>query len=122
MTKKTEREVARLNRLADYIESNPDKFELMDTAKCIVGIGNRLARKKESGWKTSREVFGKWVGLSFDVVTELYVGAFNDLNKRYKYINLGNHKIGVRQTVGILRWIAKEKAKGKILKSLDNYV
>lgn len=49
VNRETERQVARLNNLADFIEANPEQYGQDSSDVCIIGLGLRLKRTELGG-------------------------------------------------------------------------
>lgn len=120
MNRETQRQIARLRRLADIILTYKD-FAQGHPDYCTVGLGLRLNNgkigkivKPPTGFDLLSvrlsKAFAKKFGISEKTVYNLYWGNFNEINPRVK----SDYTDGTirRKVSGLLNYIANRKEKG----------
>jgi hypothetical protein len=115
MNRETQRQIARLNRLVEFIEANPDQYNQVGAFTCVCGLGARLERGKLIPVSDFHEypdiVFARRYGVSGDTARNINGGYFQKVNPRLD--NTGNASTTKPSTaISLLNYIIKQKEKG----------
>lgn len=127
MNRETQRQIERLEKLADFISKNPNEYNQGIPNKCIIGLGarferGRLAPRKYNGfgfWDVNRAIFTKKYGISKINTYHIFWGNFKEINPRATSISISSfltdkeQESNRKKAVNILRYVAKQKSLGK---------
>ena len=128
MIRETQRQIARLRALKNYIQNNPKEFRQSTPEDCVIGLGVRFYRGimrtqyqartslQWMGWNKLQRDFAKRYGVTEETASKLFSGNYSGINgnfkKDYKSCGLGAKPIPVRSVVRILEYLVKQKEKG----------
>jgi hypothetical protein len=115
MNRETKRQKRRLNRLADFIEANPDVYSQGSPQQCVIGLGCRIRFGKTdrlgayNGWSwDAQKRFAERYGVSREVAGDIWYDDFGKVHKNFK----NSWQIGERRAssaVKLLRKLAEQK-------------
>lgn len=128
MNRETERQIKRLEKLANFISANPDSYDQGAGISCIVGLGLRMQPSGKMSfdtpfWSDGAEVkiteFAKKFGIKYETAYNIFWGHWDAVNPKAKITwSLGiDGRAGKIRTsaVAILRYVARQKSLGKTL-------
>lgn len=118
MNRETQRQIRRLERLADFIEANPEKYNQSDCNRCVVGLGARLYKNRLREVFEVRNLyvqeFAERYGIGYSATCAINGGDFNYFGKQFDS-NFNSEATSPATAVTLLRYIANQKRLDKVV-------